>query len=621
METPSKAQESASKSHSLHTKNETQLQTKKSDPAGHERQVFGLKTDPMIFLVGIGVILAFVLTTIAFGTNIQPYFAATAESLLTNLGWLYIGGVSFVFIFLIGIFMSSYGRLRLGDDDDEPEHSLLAWFSMLFAGGIGAVLMFWGVAEPINHIYNPPMNNVEPLSAAATEQALAFTFYHFGIHMWVIAALPGLALGYFIYKRKLPPRVSSIFAPLLGARIYSTPGKLIDALAIIGTVFGIAVSVGLGTLQVNAGLNKLWGVPLAGWVELLIILVITVAACFSVASGLDKGIKILSNINIGMAVAFMLFIVITGPTLALLRSVVQAFGIYASWLPELMFWTDAYNDNPGWQGMWTVFYWAWTICWSPFVGMFVARISRGRTVREYIAGVLILPTIFSVIWFAIFGRAGLELEAAEPGYLTVPVVEQGDVSAALFKFLAAYPFPTAISAFALLIVVIFFITSIDSSAMVNDMICTGEENKSPVLYRVIWAVTIGAVAAALLIVSPDNGINVLQQVVIIVALPFFLMQFVMMYSLLKGMNDDKAAEAPLVTRYWEKTDTPEKLEAHEAMPAPGYDEDGNILPVPELEQDAEGNIVISANVVIEGDLDVTGDVSDEIADNTNTANS
>ncbi|MCS4490528.1 BCCT family transporter [Corynebacterium sp. ES2794-CONJ1] len=559
-----------------------------------------------------GTIGAFVLVTLIFGERIQPIFASASAALLKNLGWMYIGGISLALIFLIGIFASSYGRMRLGDDDDDPEHSLPVWFAMLFAGGVGAVLMFWGVAEPINHIYNPPMNNVEPMSAAAAEQAFAFTFYHFGIHMWVIMALPGLALGYFIYKRKLPPRLSSIFAPLLGPRIYSLPGKFIDALAIIGTVFGIAVSVGLGTLQVNAGLNKIWGVPLVGWVELLIIILITVVASFSVASGLDKGIKILSNLNIAMAVIFMVFVVLTGPTLTLLRSVVEAFGIYGDWLPRLMFWTDSYSDNPGWQGKWTAFYWAWTICWSPFTGMFVARISRGRTVREFIGGVLILPTIFGVIWFAIFGRAGLEIERAQPGFLTVPVVEQGDVSAALFNFLQAYPLSSVVSVFALMIVIIFFITSIDSSAMVNDMMCTGEENQSPTAYRIAWAVMIGAVAAVLLIVSPGTGIDVLQQVVIIVALPFFLMQFVMMYSLLKGMNDDRAAMAPLVTRRWEKTDTAEKLATHEQQPAPGFDEDGNILPTPEFEQTADGTVIISGNVMIDGELGITGSVNDDV---------
>lgn len=583
-----------------------------------DRSFLGLKTDPLIFLASTGFIIVFVVATIALGKRAQETFTSIAGSLLTNVGWMYIGGVSLAFLFLISIFVSRFGRVKLGDDDDEPEHSLPVWFAMLFAGGTGAVLMFWGVAEPINHYYNVPKGDVDSQTQAAAREAMAFTFYHFGLHMWVIFVLPGLALGYFIYKRKLPPRLSSVFAPLLGARIYSTPGKLIDALAVVGTVFGIAVSVGLGALQVNAGLHKMYGVPEISWVQLAILLVITVAACLSVASGLEKGIKILSNLNIGMAMLFLIFILIAGPTLTLLRATVESFGIYAAELPELMFWTDSFDQNPGWQGKWTVFYWAWTICWSPFVGLFVARISRGRTVREFIAGVLALPTTFALIWFAIFGRAGLELEFSDPGFLTTPVVVEGDVPAALFKFLEAYPMTAIVAPFALAIVVIFFITSIDSAAMVTDMMCTGEENQSPTSYRVLWAVLIGSVAAALLLVSPDTGIATLQEVVIIVALPFFLMQFVMMYSLIKGMNDDAAARRKVQTRQWEKTDTPEKLEAHEALPAPGYDDEGNELPTLRYDYDEEGRIVISGDVVIAGDLGVVGDIDEDPHDDSSS---
>ncbi|MCX7543240.1 BCCT family transporter [Corynebacterium sp. P5848] len=565
-----------------------------------------LKTDPLIFFLSGGIIVAFVAAAVIFGEDARRALEGIATWLLTDLGWLYIGGVSICVVFLLGVFVSHFGRMRLGDDDDEPEHSVLAWFAMLFAGGIGAVLMFWGVAEPLHHMTNPPMADVEPGSQEAAVEAMAFTFYHFGAHMWVIMALPGLALGYFIYKRKLPPRLSSVFAPVLGARIYSWPGKLIDVLAIVGTVFGIAVSVGLGTLQINAGMNMLWGVPVVGLVELGIIVFITLIASISVASGLERGIKVLSNVNIAMAVVLMVFVLITGPTLTLLRSTVQGFGIYVDNAPGMMFYTDAFGNNPGWQGSWTVFYWAWTICWSPFVGMFVARISKGRTVREFIAGVICLPAIFSVIWFAIFGRAGFEVEALDPGVLVGPVVEEGNTAAALFTFLDYYPATGVVSIFALAIVVIFFITSIDSSAMVTDMFATGEEDSSPVYYRIMWACAIGAVAAALLIMSPDTGIETLQQVVIIVALPFFIMQFVMMYSLMKGMIDDAAAKPKMLTRQWDQTDSPEKLAEQENRPAPGYDADGNPLPPLAYEYDEDGNIVISGNVVVDGDLDVKG---------------
>lgn len=572
---------------------------------------FRLESDPPVFLGALGFVIVFVIGMIALGDTAQTVFADTADGLMRNLSWFYIGGVSMVFIFLVLVFVSRFGRVKLGDDEAGAEYPLPVWFTMLFAGGMGATLMFWGVAETINHAWNVPMANATRMSDEAIYQAFGFTFYHFGIHMWVIMTLPGLALGYFIYKRKLPPRLSSVFAPLLGGRIYQWPGKMIDIIAIIGTIFGIAVSVGLGVLQINAGMNLLWGVPLAGWVELLIILLITVVACISVAAGLDKGIKVLSNINIGLAVLLMVFVLIAGPTLTLLKFIVESFGIYMDTMPELMFWVDSFDDNPGWQGTWTVFYWAWSICWSPYVGMFIARISRGRTVREFIGGVLLLPTLFVVIWFAIFGRAGVEVEANNPGYLTDPVVEEGNVPFALFGLLEAYPFTAVTSVLAIVVIIIFFITSIDSAALVIDMFATGEEEKTPTYYRVGWAIAIGAVAGSLLLISPETGIATLQEVVIIVALPFFIIQFIMMYSLVKGMVDDSAATPQLRTRQWEKADTPEKLEAYESRPAPGYDEEGKPLPLPALDRDDDGNIVIPGNVVIGGDLGVVGDFTDD----------
>lgn len=572
---------------------------------------FRLESDPFIFLGAVGFVVVFVIGMIALGDTAQVAFADVADGLMNNLSWFYIGGVSMVFIFLVLVFVSRFGRVKLGDDEAAAEYPLPVWFTMLFAGGMGATLMFWGVAETINHAWNVPMANAQRMSDEAIYQAFGFTFYHFGIHMWVIMTLPGLALGYFIYKRKLPPRLSSVFAPLLGRRIYEWQGKIIDIVAIIGTIFGIAVSVGLGVLQINAGLNMLYGVPLASWVEMLIILLITVVACISVAAGLDKGIKVLSNINIGLAVVLMVFVLLAGPTLTQLKFIVEAFGIYGDTLPELMFWVDSFDHNPGWQGTWTIFYWAWSICWSPYVGMFIARISRGRTVREFIGGVLLLPTLFVIIWFAIFGRAGIEVERNNPGYLSGPVVEDGNVPFALFGLLEAYPWTAVTSLLAIVVIIIFFITSIDSAALVIDMFATGEEEKTPTYYRVGWAIAIGAVAGSLLLISPETGIATLQEVVIIIALPFFVIHFIMMYSLVKGMVDDSAANPQPRTRQWEKTDTPEKLESYESRPAPGYDEEGNPLPVPLLEHDDKGNIVIPGNVVIGGDLGVVGALTDD----------
>ena len=557
------------------------------------------RADPLIFFTSVGFIIAFVALTIGFGERARETYSTVSTWMMDNFAWLYIGGVSAVFIFLIVLFVSRFGNYRLGDDDDEPEYSLPVWFSMLFAAGMGATLLFWGAAEPLHHAYNPPRGEYESMSREAIRQAFEFTYYHFGIHMWVIFTLPGLAMGYFIYKRKMPARYSSIFSPLLGSKVYEWPGKLLDAIGIIGTVFGLAVSVGLGVLQISAGLNILWDVPLVTWVELAVIILITVCASVSVATGLDKGVKLLSNLNIIGSIVLLVFLFIVGPTLKIIEHLTESFGIYASSLPELMFWVDSYNDNPGWHATWTAFYWAWTICWSPYVGMFFARISRGRTVRQFIAGTILLPAVFDIIWFATFGRTAIDVELNDPGVLTGPVVEDGETPQALFTLLAQYPFYFISGAVALAVIIFYFVTSIDSAALVMDMFTTGEEEVTPKYYRVAWAVAVGVVTAALLFIN-DSGIQALQEVVIIIALPFFIVYFIMMFSLVKAMSDDSAAARRFRSRQWEKTDTAEKYEEADAKPAPGYDEEGNEIDRPELEYDhEEGSWRLTESVLTE----------------------
>lgn len=570
----------------------------------------GLQTDPLIFGVSIGFIIIFVAATLIFGDNARQLYSTVSTALMDNFAWMYIGGVSAIFIFLIVIFVSRYGNLRIGDDEDEPEYSYPVWFSMLFAAGMGATLMFWGAAEPLHHSYNPPRGDFESMSREAVNQGFEFAYYHFGVHNWVNFTLPGLAIGYFVYKRKMPARLSSAFSPLLGARVYERPGKLIDALGIIGTVFGLAVSVGLGVLQISAGLNIMWDIPVITPVQLVVILLITVVASISVATGLDRGVKVLSNLNIVGTILLLVFVILAGPTLRLLGQVTEAPGIYIQSLPELMFWVDSYNDNPGWHATWTAFYWAWTICWSPFVGMFFARISRGRTVRQFIGGTLLLPTAFNILWFSVFGRAAVELENSDPGVLTGPVVDEGETPRALFTLLAEYPFYAITGAVALVVITLYFVTSMDSAALVMDMYATGEENKSPVIYRVGWVAAVGLVTAALLFIN-ESGIGALQEVVIIIALPFFFMFFIMMVSLVKAMRDDSSAASFHRSRAWEKTDTAEKLEEGESKPAPGFDKDGNPLYRPRLEYDHElESWKLSDSLIVSGDIQVGGSIDD-----------
>ncbi|MDZ4232166.1 MAG: BCCT family transporter, partial [Dietzia sp.] len=397
------------------------------------------------------------------------------------------------------------------------------------------------------------------------------------------------AFAYFIYKRKMPPRVSSIFAPIFGDKIFGPIGRTIDVVALVGTVFGVATSVGLGTLQINAGLSELFGIAMSPLVQVLVISVVTVIACISVAAGLEKGIKRLSNFNIAIAVGLLVFVLVTGPTLFLLKGTVESLGVYLTMLPELALWNNVFpanDDLAGWQNTWTVFYWAWTITWSPFVGIFIARISRGRTIRQFVFGVLGLPVAFSVLWFGIFGMASFHIELFGPGGLTEAVVDEGDIPGALFAFLSNYPLSTLVSGIAILVVVIFFTTSVDSAAMVVDMIASGKGDDvqvSPAHQRIIWGVLMGAVAATILAGTGEGGLTALQEVITVIGLPFFVMSFVMMYSLVRGISNDMGERPPTVTRQWRRAYSAEALEKNEDAPSP--EPVGPLHHIPETEQD------------------------------------
>ncbi len=503
----------------------------------------GLRTDPVIFFWSAGLMIAFLILLLLFPEPIADAFGSGRDWVVTNLGWFFILGVSSWLVFLIWIGLSKYGAIRLGGNDSKPAYSSLSWFAMLFAGGIGTVLMFWGVAEPISHFDNPP-RNVEPYSVAAAEDAMAFSLYHLTLHTWAIFTLPGLAFAYFIYRHKLPMRVSSVFYPFLKERIHGPIGKTIDVFAVLGTLFGLAVSLGLGTSQINAGLSELLGWPDAVWPKVVIISVLTAVAVASIVAGLDKGIKRLSNLNIGMAVGLMLFVLFAGETVFLLRQVIETAGIYASNIVPLSFWNDAmarYTDEGGWgwQGGWTVFYWAWTVTWSPFMGVFLARISRGRTIREFVLGVLVAPSLFTLVWFAIFGWSAMEIDGigGDGGSISAAVSES--VPLAMFEFFENFPATTLVQGLAVVIVALFFATSADSAALVIDILCTGDGEQSPVRQRAFWGVSMGALAALLIVLGGDTGLLALQQVITVIGLPIFILVFAMMFALLKALLAEK----------------------------------------------------------------------------------
>jgi choline/glycine/proline betaine transport protein len=511
----------------------------------------GLRTDPTIFFASAGCMLVFLLALIVAPEAIGDAFAAGREWVVTNLGWFFILGVNVWLAFLLWVAISRYGEIRLGGQDARPDYSGISWFTMLFAGGIGTVLMFWGVAEPIFHFSNPP-RNVEPHSVEAAREAMGFSLYHLGLHTWTIFTLPGLAFAYFIYRYDLPVRVSSVFYPLIHDRIYGPIGKTIDVFAVLGTLFGVAVSIGLGTSQINAGLTELTGVPDAVGTKLVIITVLTAVAVGSIVAGLDSGIKLLSNINIGMATGLMIFVLLAGSTVFLLRGIIETLGIYVSNIVPMAFWNDtlaAYTKEEGrwgWQGDWTVFYWAWTVTWAPFIGIFVARISRGRTIREFVLGVLFAPSLFTLVWFAIFGWSAMEIDGIGPaaraalgddaGQLTAAVADS--VPLAMFAFFEHFPATTLVQGLAIVIVAIFFATSSDSASLVVDMFCTGDAESGPVRQRVFWGVSEGAIAASLIVLAGDAGLVALQQVITVIGLPIFIMVFAMIFALLRGLQSE-----------------------------------------------------------------------------------
>ncbi|MBE0405228.1 BCCT family transporter [Halomonas citrativorans] len=513
----------------------------------------GLRTDPTIFFTSAGIMVLFLVALLIAPGAIGSAFGAGREWVVTNLGWFFILGVTSWVAFLLWVAISRYGAIRLGGNDAKPAYSNISWFTMLFAGGIGTVLMFWGVAEPISHFSTPPRPGIEPFSVEAADDAMSFSIYHLGLHTWAIFAMPGLAFAYFIYRYNLPMRFSSVFYPLLGERIYGPVGKTLDIFAILGTLFGVAVSIGLGTQQINAGLTELFGVPDAVFSKVVIIAVLTTVAVGSIVAGLDSGVKRLSNINIGMAVGLLVFVLLTGSTVFLLRAVVETFGLYITNLLPMAFWNDTlarYTSTDGsgwgWQGSWTVFYWAWTVTWSPFIGIFVARISRGRTIREFVLGVLFAPSIFTLVWFAIFGWSAMEIDGIgaaareamgdQAGALSAAVAES--IPLAMFAFFDNFPAATLIQGLAVVIVAIFFATSSDSASLVVDMLCTGSADPGPWHQRVFWGVSEGMLAAMLIVLAGDAGLTALQEVITVVGLPMFILVFVMMLSLLRGLSHE-----------------------------------------------------------------------------------
>lgn len=510
------------------------------DPASPEEPESTLNKP--VFFISAGLIIAVCLYGALFSEHASLVFSDLQSWLLTNLGWLYMGSVAGFFMLVIYLAFSRFAHLRLGADDSEPEYSYGSWFAMLFSAGMGIGLMFFGVSEPMTHFLEPPVGEGGTIDAA--RNAMQVTFFHWGLHAWAIYIIIGLALAYFSFRHDLPLTLRSALYPVIGDKIYGKWGNAVDIFAILGTMFGVATSLGIGVMQVNAGLNYLFGLPVSIMVQVALIAAITCAATVSVVAGLDAGIRRLSELNLVLALLLMVFVLVAGPTVMLLSSLIQNIGMYLSGLVDMTFRIYAYEPNE-WIGNWTLFYWAWWISWSPFVGMFIARISRGRTIREFILGVLLVPSGFTFLWLTIFGNSGLWLEMHEAGAGLATAV-QTNMPTAIFVLLDQLPLTGITSALATMLIVTFFVTSSDSGSLVIDIISSGGAENPPVWQRIFWAVSEGAVAATLLVAG---GLAALQTAAISSALPLIIVMFLVCYGLMKALHAEPSVRGvrPIAT--------------------------------------------------------------------------
>ncbi|GAF55998.1 LOW QUALITY PROTEIN: glycine betaine transporter OpuD [Psychrobacter sp. JCM 18901] len=489
-----------------------------------------------VFITSSLLIVGFIIFGALFTETAGAVFSFFTEFITDKFGWLFIILVNTALGLCIYLGMSRYGDIRLGNQTERPQYNLFSWIGMLFSAGIGIGLVYWGTAEPLYHFMAPPMGEAETVEAA--KQAMNISFMHWGLHAWGIYTIVALSLAYFHFRRGLPLSIRSTLYPLLGKRIYGRWGHTVDILAVFGTMFGVVTSLGLGVMQINAGLEKLFGMPNSLTVQFGLIAFITALAAASVLMGLDKGIKRLSDINIGFTIVLLAFMVILGPTLFIFDSFIENIGNYLTVIVPLGTWGESYSGTD-WQSSWTIFYWAWWVSWAPFVGIFIARISRGRTIREFTLGVLLIPMLILFFWFTTFGGVAVHMELASalsgvsPGLVEAV---QADSGSAIFKLVEYYPLAKPITLMIVVMIMLWFVTSSDSASFVIDMLTAGGDTNPPKIQRLFWATTEGVIAAILL---AAGGLSALQAAAIVAGLPFALVVFVMMYALLRGLSRDR----------------------------------------------------------------------------------
>jgi len=506
---------------------------------------FGLDIHNPVFLISGLTIVAFVFLTLAFQDQVGPLFDAMRGWLTSNLDWFFIlSGNVFVLVCLV-LIVTPYGNVRIGGADAEPDYSYFGWFAMLFAAGMGIGLMFFGVLEPVYHMaFSEPIgvpspfdadgNLIEENVAAAKAMGMAATIYHWGLHPWAIYAVVALALALFSFNKGLPLTMRSVFYPIFGERTWGWPGHIIDILAVFATLFGLATSLGFGAQQANAGLEFVFGIPVSDTAQVILILGITAVALVSVIRGLDGGVKVLSEINMVIAGLLLGFVILAGPTMSILSGI---FTNTLEYLKDVVPLSMPFGrEDDGFRQGWTSFYWAWWISWSPFVGMFIARVSRGRTVREFITCVLIIPTMVSVVWMTAFGGTAIEQVLSDTGsQVHQYVIASYSPELSLFGMLADLPLASITSFIAIVLVIVFFVTSSDSGSLVIDTITAGGKVDAPATQRVFWCTFEGLVAIALLL---GGGLGALQAMAVSTGLPFTIVLLLACYAIFKGLASE-----------------------------------------------------------------------------------
>ncbi len=497
---------------------------------------------PWVFWPAATVIAVFSLFAIIFPTVAEEIFDAVQTTIVNTFNWYYVLIAAFFVVFAVFLGFSRFGDIKLGRDDDEPEFSTGSWFALLFAAGMGIGLVFYGVSEPLSHFVDP-----RPGSEGTPEQlaqgALTQTYLHWGVQAWAMYVVVGLALAYAIHRRRRPISIRWALEPLLGKRVHGAAGNVIDAVALVGTVFGVATSLGLGVTQIGSGLNAV-GIPELDQVgQVVLIGIISLFVLLSVISGVTKGMKWLSNFNLILAGLLLLFLLFAGQTEYLLREWVQSIGAYIQNYVGLSFNVSAFQGTTGeqWQASWTSFYWGWWISWSPFVGIFIARVSKGRTVRQFVAGVLLVPTLIGVLWFAVLGGSALYLELTQPGSM-VGADGQVDLQGALFQLFSHLPAGGVLTVGAILLISVFFITSADSGALVMGMIASGGDPEPRRWVRVFFVGLTAVLASALLLAG---GLTALQTAAILIALPFSVVMLLMCWSTVLAFQRERNAYARL----------------------------------------------------------------------------